>query len=80
MGLFNRFEEFARSHVVVTPDDANDLDREMLIMAGTDGDLEVDDHYGTTVVYTVTAGAILPIVVKRVRAANTTVTQVIGLY
>lgn len=78
--LYNRFEEFPRHHVTITPSDANDLVREMLICAGGAGTLAVHDSNGTAVTYTVVAGDILPIIAKRVLVTGTTATPVIGLY
>lgn len=78
--LYNRFEEFPRNHVTITPSDANDLVREMLIYAGGAGTLAVHDQYGRAITYTLAAGDILPVIAKRVLVAGTTVTPVIGLY
>lgn len=78
--MYNRFQQFPHNHYVITPDDTNTLSREMLIYAGTDGDIAAVDKFDRVVVYTVTAGSVLPILAKRVNATGTTVTQVIGLY
>lgn len=78
--MFNRFAEFPRTHITLTPHNSNDLIREMLIFCGTDGTIAVHDQNGTAVTYTVVAGDILPIIAKRVLSTGTTVTQVIGLY
>lgn len=78
--LYNRFEEFPRNHMTITPSDANDLVREMLIYAGGPGTLAAHDQNGTAITYTLVAGDILPIVAKRVLATGTTVATVIGLY
>lgn len=77
---FNRLAEFPRNHVTITPSDANNLSRPMLIMAGTAGDIVIVDENGTSITYTVTAGSILPVIAVKVPSTNTTVTQVIGLY
>lgn len=74
------FAEFPRNHVTITKDDSADLSREMLIYCGSDGDIAVQDSNGVAITYTVTAGSILPIIVKRVLATETDVTQIIGLY
>lgn len=76
---FNRFAEFPRNHVAITPSDSADLPREMLIYCTVAGNVVVRDSNGTNMTYTVVAGDILPIIVKRVLATNTTAT-VIGLY
>lgn len=78
--MYNRFEEFPRHHVVITPSDANDLTREMLIYAGGAGTITVHDSNGTPATYNLTAGDIVPIVAKRVLSTGTTATPVIGLY
>ena len=79
--MFNRFAEFPRHHVSITPSDANNLSREMLIFCGTTGTIAVHDVNGVAVTYTIdTAGSILPIIAKRVLSTGTNVTQIIGLY
>lgn len=78
--LYNRFEEFPRHHVTVTPSNSVDLFHEMLLMAGSDGTMVVVDAWNNPITYTVTAGTIIPIVAKRVNATGTTVTPIIGLY
>lgn len=78
---FNRFAEFPRNHVTITPNNSTDLAREMLILCGTTGTIAVHDSNGTAITYTIdTPNSILPIICKRVLATGTTVTQVIGLY
>lgn len=78
MAYFNPYENFPRNHFTITPSDANAF-AECLVMAGTDGNLSVEDDNGAIVIYTVTAGTVLPLIVSKVRATGTTVTQVIGL-
>jgi len=72
---------FARSHFVITADDDAIIPQEQrVIYCGTDGDIAVkDEGTETTVVYTVTAGDILPVRCIRVMDTDTTVTQIIGL-
>jgi hypothetical protein len=76
--LFNRFQEFPQHHVTITPADS-DLPRPMIIYCGSSGTIVARDENNVVVTYTVTAGEIIPVLVKRVAAAST-VTQVIGLY
>lgn len=78
--LYNRFEQFPRNHSTITPHNSTNLGREMLVMAGSDGTMAIVDHADVVITYTVTAGTIIPIVVKRVNATGTTVSPVIGLY
>lgn len=78
--LYNRFEQFPRNHQIITPSDSVNLSREMLILAGSAGNIAVVDHYDVVVTYTVTAGTVIPIVAKRINATNTTVSPVIGLF
>lgn len=78
--MFNRFAEFPQTHFTITPSDGTDLSRPMIIYCGSAGNIVVHDSNGTAVTYTVLAGDILPVLVKRVLSTNTTVTQVVGLY
>jgi hypothetical protein len=78
--MFNRFSEYPQNHVTITPSDANNLDRLMMIYCGSTGNIVVQDANGTQITYVAAVGLILPILVKKVMATNTTVTQVIGLY
>ena len=71
------FDAFA-----ITPNDATELTQAVRgIYVGGSGDLEVDMAGGETeVVFVgVLAGTILPIEVVRVRDANTTATNLVGL-
>jgi len=78
--MFNSYDEFPRNHFTITPSDTDAIPTgECLIMAGTDGTIAAEDDNGVIVIYSVLAGAILPVVVSKVRATSTTVTQVIGL-
>ena len=81
--LFNRFSQFPKNHVDITAakSDTVDLVRPMLIFCGTTGTIAVMDDKGTSITYTIdTAGAILPIIAKRVLSTGTNITQIIGLY
>lgn len=77
---FNPYENFPRNHFTITPNDTNPIATgECLVMAGTDGTISVEDDNGAIVIYTTTAGTVLPLIVSKVRATGTSVTQVIGL-
>lgn len=78
--MYNRYNQFPGNHYEITPSDTDTLSREMLIYAGSDGDISISDTHMRVVVYTVTAGTILPVLCRRVNETGTTVTQVIGLY
>ena len=67
----------------VTPNDSTDLavSPARSLFIGGAGNLVVDTAAGDTVTFTgVTAGSILPVSVKRVRATNTTATSIVALY
>jgi len=66
----------------VTPNTSTDLPRApaRALYVGGAGNLEVDTAEGQTVTFTgVTAGSILPVSVKRVRATSTA-TNIVALY
>lgn len=77
--MFNRYEEFPQQHRTITPSDAANLARPMVIYCGSDGAISITDAAGVTVVYTLTAGQIAPVLAVKVNATGTTSTQVIGL-
>lgn len=68
MGAFWTKSFFPKRHMAVTPDDDTDLPgREpWVIYVLTDGNVEVNDCFGATVTYALTAGDIVPVLVKRV--------------
>lgn len=78
--FWNRYSEFPQNHETLTPSNSVNFTRPYLVMAGSDGTIAVVDRKDTVIVYTVTAGTILPIVAKRVNVTSTTVTPIIGLY
>ena len=65
----------------ITPNDTDELAvYERSLYIGGAGNINVDTVDGTTVLFTgVTAGSVLPIRVKRVRATSTTATAIVGL-
>lgn len=82
MSLFNRYRNFPQNQVTITPSDTVDITRAdgMMIEAGSDGTIVVQDKHGNQISRTVKAGQVLPVLVKRVLATGTTVNPVIGLY
>lgn len=78
--MFNRFAEYPTTHVTITPSDANDLVRPMIIHCGGAGNIVVQDKNGTQITYALAAGDKVPVLCHRVLATGTTVTPVIGLY
>lgn len=78
-----KMDEPAYDAASVTPHDTNDLSGGVAraLYVGTTGDVEVIMAGGTTVVFSsVPAGYILPIRVSRVKAANTTASDILALY
>tara|TARA_R110000851_G_scaffold287513_3_gene441553 strand:- start:21661 stop:21903 length:243 start_codon:yes stop_codon:yes gene_type:complete len=66
---------------VVTPHDANPLPNGGLLYVGGAGDVSVVTTQGNAVVFKgVGAGQILPIRVRRVKATDTTATDILVLY
>lgn len=62
---------------IITPDDDNDLTNvSRAILCAEAGTIEVVTLKGNTRTITVTAGQMLPLRVVRIRAANTTVTNI----
>lgn len=80
--LWGKDRAFAGHHQEITLSDTVDLPQEMVIYCNAAGDVAVTDHYGTTLVYTVTAGQMLPVLVRRVNVTDSTLTadQLIGLW
>lgn len=77
-----RDREFAGHHQAIVQSDTVNLPQDMVIYCNAAGDVSVLDHYGTTMVYTVTAGQIIPVIAKRVNDTGTTLTdgQLIGMW
>lgn len=66
----------------VTPDNDNDLDASVRggqLYIGVTGDVEVDMTEGGTIVFKNVPVGFMPVVVDRVRAANTTATEIIAV-
>lgn len=72
----------ASSAAAVTPDDSNDLtDVTRWVYVGGAGNLTVVMNDGTTATFTgFQAGTLLPIRVSRVKATNTTATNITALW
>lgn len=80
--VWARDREFAANHRPITLSDTVDLPQEMVIYSNAAGDISVVDHAGVTIVYTVVAGQMLPVVARRINATGTTVAaaSLVGLY
>lgn len=83
--MFNRFAEKPQTHVDLTPDDDNDLNRLMMIYVESDPavplTIAVHDANGTALTYTIGEyNYVLPILVRRVLATGTTATVIYGIY
>ena len=78
----NKVTYQAIKSVDVTPDDNNDLAIiGAIIFVGTGGNLEVTTVSGDTVIYNNLPDAYtLPVQVRRVKATNTTATDIIAQY
>lgn len=73
----------AESCVAVTANDSTDLSGGLTraLYIGGGGAVSIDDAAGNTVLFSgLNAGTVLPIRVKRVRATNTTATNIVALY
>lgn len=70
----------ASNHFAVTPSDTVNMPQVTGIRAGSAGTIACIDQNDVLLSYTVVAGEILPIKVKRVNATNTTVTGIIGFW
>lgn len=80
MSMFNRFSNFPKNHILILPSDTVDLPKgPMIVYAASDGTIEVLTANGVTLEYLVVAGDIIPVLVKRVKATNTTA-ECYGLY
>lgn len=66
----------------VTPDDDDNLANAGIIYVGTAGDVEIIalEDSSAVVIPNVPAGTFIPVAVKRVRAANTTASDLVCFY
>lgn len=78
--VWNKTAEFPRNQAVLTPDDEELLPQEMVIVAGSDGDVSITNYAGTTVVWSVLAGQAVPCRALRVNATGTTASPIIGVW
>jgi hypothetical protein len=80
--IWFRDREFAGHHQAVVRSDTVNLPQDMVIYCNAAGDVSAVDHYDRAMTYTVVAGQILPVIVKRVNLTGTTLTdaQLIGLW
>ena len=80
-GTTERLESPPQHLVEVTPDDDNDLPHvSRAINAGTAGKVKVTTAAGDTGVFTLVAGALFPVRVRRVWATGTTATGIVVFY
>ena len=76
---FNRFAEFPKHHVAITTSDTVAIPKgPLIVMALTAGTLIAVDSDNVSITYTVEAGDILPLLVKRIGASSTA--TCVGLY
>ena len=77
--MFNRYSEFPKHHVAITASDTVAIPKgPLIIMALSAGTLIAVDASDVSITYTVAAGDILPVLVKRVGASSTA--ACVGLY
>ena len=77
--MFNRYAEFPKHQVAITPSDTLAIPKgPLIVMALTDGTLIAVDNSNSSITYTVAAGDILPLLVKRIGASSTA--TCVGLY
>ena len=75
------YDDPALHMAAITPHASTVIPRTRGIYVGVSGNVEVIDSDGTTTVFTaVPAGVILPVMVTRVLAANTTATNLVALW
>lgn len=72
----------AESCASITPNDSTDLPGGTCraLFVGTGGNLNIDDAFGNTVLFTGVSAGILPVRVKRVRSSSTSATNLVALY
>jgi CRP-like cAMP-binding protein len=79
-GLFNRFQNFPRHQVTITPSDSAGLKTDMIIVAGAAGTITVLDDAGTSIQYTLEKGDMLPFLAVKVMATGTSMATIYGYY
>lgn len=77
---FSREANFPQNHIELTASDTVDFGDIYLVIAGSAGTVAAVDKNGTLVTYTVTAGQLLPIPLRRVNLTGTTATPLIGIW
>jgi hypothetical protein len=72
----------AKQGIAITPSDSADFSFGFTrgIYVGGAGNISVEMANGTVMFYTVNAGSVLPLRVKRVNATGTTASNLVGLY
>lgn len=78
--VWNKTAEFPRNHQTITPHNTTLLPQEMVIVAGSDGDVSITNFANVTIVYTLLAGQAAPVRAIRVNATGTTASPVIGVW
>lgn len=77
---WNKDAKWAEHHYAVTPSDTVDNPIQGPIRCGSAGDIVVVDNSGVALTYTVVAGEVIPVKIRRVNATGTTVTGIIGFW
>lgn len=78
-GTYDRYDSFPTRQLAITPSDATDLVEPMLIYVGVAGNVALVDKDDVVITYAASAGAILPVLAKRINATGTTATGLVGL-
>lgn len=77
---FSTIASFPRRHITLTPSDTVNFKQRMVVQCLGAGNVVAIDEDGTAITYPVVVGDILPLMVMRVNATNTTATPLVGLY
>ena len=78
--MWQRFDNFPRNQAEVTPSDTVDFPQPSIVVANGDGDIVAVDINGSEILWTVSAGYIIPIVCRRVNETDTTVSSIIRVW
>lgn len=80
MADYDSVNAFPSRHFLVTPHDSNNIsDAPCNIYCGSAGTIMAVDVVGQALSYTVVAGEVLPVSVKRINSTGTNVTPIYGL-
>jgi hypothetical protein len=78
MAKYINKRNFPRKHFAITPSDTVDIaefapsDGAGVVYCAVDGTAQVVDFYGNTLAYVLVAGDIVPVLVRRINATDTT--------